>query len=80
MQFLDILPQNVNNWKGTEKFLKELVEILLQYIKEENDRNSKILDFHHPAEMQQLIDLSIPDHPQTLAQLLEVCHPYVDSI
>ncbi|VDM24706.1 unnamed protein product [Toxocara canis] len=67
------MPQNVNNWKGTEKFLKDVVEILLNYIKEENDRNSKILDFHHPAEMQQLIDLSIPDHPETLAQLLENC-------
>ncbi|VDK49805.1 unnamed protein product [Gongylonema pulchrum] len=51
----------------------EIVKILLEYIREENRRDSKVLDFHHPAEMQKLIDLSIPDHPRTLQQLLQDC-------
>ncbi|VDL83986.1 unnamed protein product [Nippostrongylus brasiliensis] len=70
--FLDILPQT-NNWKGTEKFLQSVVKILLKYIREENDRSSKVLEFHHPAEMLQLIDLDIPEKPQNLDCLVKGC-------
>ncbi|VDL85507.1 unnamed protein product [Nippostrongylus brasiliensis] len=74
----DILPQT-NNWKGTEKFLQSVVKILLKYIREENDRSSKVLEFHHPAEMLQLIDLDIPEKPQNLDCLVKVseveCQP-----
>jgi glutamate decarboxylase len=48
------------------------VEVLLKYINEENDRSSKILEFHHPDEMKQLIDLSIPDEPVELDELIKV--------
>ncbi|WKX99089.1 hypothetical protein Q1695_014177 [Nippostrongylus brasiliensis] len=68
----DILPQT-NNWKGTEKFLQSVVKILLKYIREENDRSSKVLEFHHPAEMLQLIDLDIPEKPQNLDCLVKGC-------
>lgn len=69
---LDLLPQNTEHWAETELFLKQVVEILLDYIREENDRSSKILDFHHPDEMKKLIDLSIPDKPMKLDELIKV--------
>jgi glutamate decarboxylase len=62
----------VKNWEETRMFLQKIVEILLDYIREENDRSSKILEFHHPAEMLQILDLSIPDKPMTLSELLNV--------
>lgn len=68
----DLLPQNTKNWTETEMFIKQIVRVLLNYIKESNDRTSKVLDFHHPAEMAQLIDFSIPEDPENLQQLLEV--------
>ncbi|EPB65652.1 hypothetical protein ANCCEY_15281, partial [Ancylostoma ceylanicum] len=66
----EILPQT-DNWPGTEKFLRSVVEVLLNYIREENVRTNKILEFHHPAEMQQLIDLSIPEQAQDLQHLVK---------
>ncbi|XGW17703.1 hypothetical protein V3C99_002357 [Haemonchus contortus] len=68
----DILPQTAN-WKGTEKFLLSVVQVLLKYIREENVRENKILEFHHPAEMLQLIDLDIPEQPQKLDTLVKSC-------
>jgi len=69
---IDILPQG-NNWEATRDFLKSVVEILLDYIKEENDRNSKILDFHHPEEMLKVMDFTIPEKPMNLEELLQCC-------
>uniref|UniRef100_A0A1I7ZXJ5 Glutamate decarboxylase 1 n=1 Tax=Steinernema glaseri TaxID=37863 RepID=A0A1I7ZXJ5_9BILA len=73
LQATDLLPQNVENWEQTELFLKEVVRILLAYIKEENDRSSKVLEFHHPGEMATLCDLRIPEKPQNLEDLLKSC-------
>lgn len=67
----DILPQ-ADNWEGTEAFLKTITQLLFKYIQEENKPESKLLEFHHPAEMQRLVDLSIPDHPQSLQELVRV--------
>ncbi|VDK70644.1 unnamed protein product [Litomosoides sigmodontis] len=69
----DLIPQNQRNWDGTKKFLEEVVKILLEYINEQNQRENKILDFHHPEEMEKLIDLNIPDSPCTLEELLQDC-------
>ncbi|CAJ0942109.1 unnamed protein product, partial [Mesorhabditis belari] len=68
----DILPQS-NNWEDTETFLGEVVKVLLKYICEENQRETKILEFHHPTEMKKIIDLTIPDEPQPLEELVKAC-------
>jgi hypothetical protein len=68
----DLLPQSPDNWDETQSFLQQVVEILYDYIKEENNRNSKILDFHQPEEMKKLLDLSIPEKPMNLGELLKV--------
>ncbi|KAI1729293.1 pyridoxal-dependent decarboxylase conserved domain-containing protein [Ditylenchus destructor] len=69
----DLLPQNPAHFEETKLFLQQVVEILISYIKEEYDPNSKILEFHHPLEMAQIIDLSIPDKPMELTKLLQCC-------
>lgn len=51
----------------------KVVDILIDYIKEENDRKSKVLDFHHPEKMRNLLDLDVPDQGVNLQQLIKDC-------
>lgn len=67
----DLLPYK--NDSTTKEFLQKLVEVLLDFVRATNDRKEKILDFHHPEEMQKLLDLKIPDKGLTLQQLLNDC-------
>lgn len=64
---------NQQGWSNTEAFLKAVVDVLLDYVKKSNDRNSKILDFHHPDQLAEVIDFKIPEEPQNLDQLLVDC-------
>ena len=59
--------------RNTREFLHRVIDILLDFIKKTNDRNHKILDFHHPGQMREVIDLEIPDKPLNLDQLLVDC-------
>lgn len=51
----------------------KVVDILMDYIKDENDRSTKVLDFHHPEKMKNLLDLDVPDQGVTLQQLVKDC-------
>uniref|UniRef100_A0A1I8AZT0 Glutamate decarboxylase n=1 Tax=Meloidogyne hapla TaxID=6305 RepID=A0A1I8AZT0_MELHA len=70
----DLFPHNPRGWDETSHFLKSIVELLLEYIKEENDRSTKVLEFHQPEEMAGLIDLHIPEEPMSLNELLKSCN------
>merc|ERR1719295_217417 len=59
--------------KTTREFLHRVVDILLDYVTKTNDRREKILDFHHPGQMKESLDLQIPDKPLNLDQLLVDC-------
>lgn len=59
--------------RNTREFLHRVIDILLDYIQKSNDRSNKILDFHHPEQMREVIDLEIPDKPLNLDQLLVDC-------
>lgn len=59
--------------RNTREFLHRVIDILLDYIKDSNDRNKKIVDFHHPDQLKEVIDLEIPDKPLNLDQLLVDC-------
>ena len=50
-----------------------MVEILLDHITVQNDRTTKILDFHSPDQLKEVIDFAIPDEPLNLDQLLVDC-------
>lgn len=73
--FLDILPYKVTdeNVQVTKEFLQKIVDILLDFVKDTNDRNVKLLDFRHPEEMQKLLDLRIPEKGLSLQQLINDC-------
>jgi len=59
--------------RNTREFMQRVVAILLDFVTKTNDRSTKILDFHHPEQMKQSIDLDIPDQPLNLDQLLVDC-------
>uniref|UniRef100_A0A183CQK1 Uncharacterized protein n=1 Tax=Globodera pallida TaxID=36090 RepID=A0A183CQK1_GLOPA len=37
----DLFPHNLQGWEHTQQFLEAIVHILLNYIREENDRSTK---------------------------------------
>jgi len=57
----------------TREFLKRVVEILLDHITIQNDRSTKIVDFHTPEQLKEVIDFTIPEDPINLDQLLVDC-------
>lgn len=71
---LDLLPLNYKDgWENTEKFLMSVVEILLTYVKDSNNRKNKLVDFYHPDKLLQILDLAIPQEPRDLSRLLADC-------
>jgi len=58
---------------NTREFLHRVIDILLEYVRTSNDRSKKILDFHHPDQLKEVIDLEIPEKPLNLDQLLVDC-------
>ena len=71
--FSDILPVKEGSEVETEAFLKHVIQICLEFIKDSNDRRNKVLDFKQPDEMLKVYDFTIPDEPQNIDQLLKDC-------
>jgi hypothetical protein len=69
------LPHQVTSatQQETREFLQKVIDILLDYVNASNDRQEKILDFHHPEEMKTLLDLEIADQAVPLQQLIVDC-------
>lgn len=70
----DILPHCDQGLPATREFLLKVVDILLDYVKDVNDRNEKVLNFRHPSEMMALLNLEVPDKGVTLQELIKDCH------
>ena len=72
---LDIFPHVSGPEAGeiTNKFLYAVVEILLDFIGETNDRDSNVLDFHHPSQITKAMDFSLPDTGLSLDQVVADC-------
>ncbi|XP_061726774.1 glutamate decarboxylase isoform X1 [Cydia pomonella] len=68
-----ILPYREDAGPQTREFLARVVDVLLDFVQQVNDRNEKILEFKMPEEMQKLLDLELRDEPLPLKQLLEDC-------
>ncbi|XP_023712009.1 glutamate decarboxylase [Cryptotermes secundus] len=74
LTYTDLLPYNTQQGVPvTREFLLKLIDVLLEFVRQTNDRNCKVLDFHHPADMRRLLDLDLPDRPATLQQLIDYC-------
>lgn len=67
------MPHNLSGQAQTREFLLKLVDILVDYIKDVNDRDEKVLHFKHPDEMLRLLNLDIPDEGLSLQNLIDDC-------
>lgn len=70
--FVDIIPSASTDTE-TKEFLLKVIDILLDYVKSQNDRSERILEFHHPEEMKNLLDLDLPESALPLQQLIQDC-------
>lgn len=70
--FPDLLPAIDGDTK-TMTFLQEVVDILLAYIVESFDRETKVIDFHYPNELLQLNNWELQDEPASLDDILISC-------
>ncbi|KAH7946234.1 hypothetical protein HPB49_021709 [Dermacentor silvarum] len=57
----------------TREFLQRVFDILWAYVDKQQDRSSKILEFHMPEELMQILDLELPDESQPLQRVLGDC-------
>ena len=73
--FVDIFPvaSGPEAEDTTSKFLYAVVEILLDFINQSNDRDAVVVDFHHPSQITKAMDFSLPDYPLPLEQLVADC-------
>lgn len=71
--FADLLPHNLSGQAPTREFLLKIVDILVDYINDVNDRDEKVLHFKHPEEMLRLLKLEIPDEGVPLQNLIDDC-------
>ncbi|XP_054709098.1 glutamate decarboxylase-like [Uloborus diversus] len=74
LNYTDLHPLGKKNAdEVTRSFLLKLLEIMLDFVTKSNDRSTKILDFHQPDQLKEILDLEIPDDPVNLDQLLVDC-------
>lgn len=69
----DLLPFTVTAGPETREFLAQVAELSIDFVKQTFDRNSKILDFHQPEQLKEVLDLEIPAQSLNLDQLLVDC-------
>lgn len=57
------------------RFLNELVRLLDNYLQLEHKRTSKVLDFHHPHQLKEIMEhcLIIDKDPKSLEEVLSDC-------
>lgn len=67
------MPTTTTAGPETREFLLKVIDVLLDFVKSSNDRNEKVLEFHHPEDMKRLLDLDVPDRAVNLQQLIEDC-------
>ncbi|XP_071533758.1 glutamate decarboxylase [Panulirus ornatus] len=73
LYYTDLLPFTVTAGPETREFLARVAEISIDFVRNTFDRNSKILDFHQPEQLKEVLDLEIPARPLNLDQLLVDC-------
>lgn len=54
-------------------FLQEVVDILMAYIVESFDRDTKVIDFHYPNELLQKNNWELQSEPASLDEILISC-------
>jgi len=61
-------------WEDGEQFLKDLVEMMIQGLNDwTQNSESKLVEFHHPDELEKRMSLQISDSPCSNEKLLSMC-------
>ena len=55
------------------QFVKEVCQILLQFIEKSFDRSTKVVEFLQPEELHRRIDFGLKDEPENLQNVLAFC-------
>ena len=73
--YLSMIESDESSQVKTTQFLNSVVDLLIDFVAKSNDRLCKVLDFHHPTTLRDMIShcLDIPDQPQDLEQILSDC-------
>ena len=73
--FSDIFPVATGSDRkhDTKEFLQNVLELLWNFISDSNDRETKVLEFHHPEQLMKIMDFSLPDSPKNLQEILDDC-------
>ena len=66
----DLIPYNRVSVEPTREFLKESIELMLQYLETEANRDEKIIHFKQPNKMLETFDFSLPQNGLPLSQIL----------
>ena len=54
--------------------LYDKVTVLIKdYLRQYEDRDSKVVEFHTPAELRELVDLSLPDEGVKEDEVVDLC-------
>ena len=64
---------NAKNEAFTKEFLQSVLEILWNFIRDSNNRDTSVLKFHHPEQLMNMMDFSLPETPRNLQQILSDC-------
>ena len=64
---------NAKNEAFTKEFLQSVLEILWNFIRDSNNRDTSVLKFHHPEQLINMMDFSLPKVPRNLQQILSDC-------
>ena len=64
---------NAKNEAFTKEFLQSVLEILWNFIRDSNNRDASVLKFHHPEQLMNMMDFSLPEGPRNLQQILSDC-------
>jgi hypothetical protein len=76
--FQDILPNG--SAETTEKFLQNVFDLMLNFIKKSSDHSEKVLNFHYPNALDGLIDFKIDDEPKNLDFIISICNSIIENV
>lgn len=76
--FERVFASEFNTKEGFERlvsFLSEVSKIIAKYLKSGRDVKNKVLDFHHPHQLREMMDhcLNVDENPRDLEQVLSDC-------
>lgn len=73
LRYTDLYPFS-DDGPATKEFLYQVFEILWNYLDQQQDRSSKILDFYMPDQLMEMLDLDLPQEPLPLRRIFKDCN------